>query len=32
VGGTLWIMKNLDYHHPMSPSDSSIIKDEGIQP
>lgn len=32
VGGTLWIMKNLDYHHPMAPSDQSIIQDEGGTP
>lgn len=29
VFGTLWIMKSLDYRHPVLPSDESIIKDEG---
>ena len=37
VLGSLWIMYNLDYHHPhktLSPSElnQSIIKDEGLQP
>lgn len=34
VGGSLWIMANLDYHHQsMSPAetDSEIIKDEGYK-
>lgn len=32
VGGSLWIMANLDYHHKMSPAETSnkIIRDEGI--
>ncbi len=32
VGGSLWIMQNLDYHHPLPSKDidSFIIKDEGI--
>jgi cytochrome o ubiquinol oxidase operon protein cyoD len=29
VGGSIWIMKNLDYNMH-TPSDTSIIKDEGI--
>ncbi len=31
VGGSLWIMTNLNYHMPMNQSDSSIIKDEMVQ-
>jgi len=29
VGGTLWIMWNLNYHMAPVPSDQQIIKDEG---
>lgn len=32
VGGSLWIMQNLDYHMPVNRTDSSIIQDEGITP
>ena len=40
VGGSIWIMTNLGYHHPgnnhyhQTPSqlNQSIIKDEGVQP
>ena len=32
VGGSLWIMANLDYHHKMAPAETNIkiIHDEGI--
>jgi cytochrome o ubiquinol oxidase subunit IV len=36
IGGSLWIMYNLDYHHPHHPSpresNGFIIHDEGIKP
>lgn len=34
VLGSIWIMTNLDYHHGRSPtpSDQSLIEDEGVQP
>lgn len=30
VGGSLWIMWNLNYHHPHEPTSTEIIHDEGI--
>lgn len=30
--GSLWIMNNMNYHHPTIPSGRSIIKDENIRP
>lgn len=33
VFGSLWIMKNLDYHHGMTPeqTDKYLLEDEGVQ-
>lgn len=30
VGGSIWIMSNLNYHMPANQTDSYIIKDEGV--
>lgn len=30
VGGSIWIMSNLNYHMPANQSDQFIIKDEGV--
>lgn len=30
VGGSMWIMTNLNYHMPTNQSDTMIIKDEGV--
>ncbi len=32
VGGSLWIMNNLDYHMMPTHTDASIIEDEGMHP
>ena len=32
VGGSMWIMTNLNYNMPVNQSDNMIIKDEGVHP